>query len=384
MSTFYLDKAATTPVAKDVLDAVITSLDKFGNPSSLHRYGLEAEELLNGSKKEVSQLLGWSAGDWIFTGNGTESNNLAIFGTVQSWQEKGGHIVSTAIEHPSVIQPLRQLEAAGWQITFVPPNADGDVEIDSLLAALTPQTRLVTLMHVNNETGAMLPVAEMAEAIRSREKITLHVDASQSFGKLPDNHFQSFQAHLLTISGHKIGAFKGIGGLWVTRKRLLRPMVLGGGQQQGLRSGTENVPGIVSLGAAAKRAKRLAREDCMKRAWQMHQQLAESLAVAGWKIALPKHKSPYILMASMPGLPAEALVHAFERDGLFVSTSSACSSRDTQKGSQVLRAMGWTKAEMAGAIRFSFSPEDEFSVDDLVRIVMEHTSWVKKMAGGPR
>lgn len=371
----YFDTASTTPLLEEVKDTVKASLDTYGNPSSLHHQGVVVNQQVNLARKQVLHALGSSTGQLVFTGSGTEANNLAVFGTAKKYQGRGRHLVTTQVEHPSVLESVRALERQGWSVTYVPPEPDGNLLAQRVLDAVTSDTVLVSMMHVNNETGAVLPVQAVGEALKSHPKVLFHVDGIQAFGKITTN--VGF-ADLYSLSGHKIGAPKGIGALYIRPNLVIDPVIYGGGQEGGLRSGTENVLGIVSLGVAAE-LNREQQGSFLKHVEALARLLVSGLAeVPGCRVNRPAHASPYIISAAFPGLKGEVLVHALESQGLYVSTGSACSTRGGRvKASHVLGAMGKSTAEVTGTIRFSLgnwhSDED---IQQALAIVKEQTQWL--------
>lgn len=378
MTPIYFDTAATTPLLGEVKETIIKSLDIYGNPSSLHHHGVTAHKEVEQARKQLLKSLGLQNGQLIFTGGGTEANNLAVFGTARRFQGRGRHIVTTQIEHPSVLESVRALERQGWDVTYVPPEPDGNVLPERVLQAVTSETVLVTMMHVNNETGAKLPVEEVGQELMKNRKVLFHVDGIQAFGKLTDS--VAF-ADLYSMSGHKIGAPKGIGALYVRPNLELEPVLYGGGQEGGLRSGTENILGILAFSTAA----RVTRER-QSRAYQHVQKLAQLLAtglqkIDGCTVVRPREASPYIVSAFFPGLKGEVLVHAFESQGLFVSTGSACSTRGGSiKASHVFLAMGRTKEELGASLRFSLgSWHTEQDVEQALQVVAEQAKWLQSL-----
>ncbi|GGI97028.1 cysteine desulfurase [Alicyclobacillus cellulosilyticus] len=376
----YFDTAATTPLLPEVREALVAAFDNYGNPSSLHRKGVEAERAMASARAEVARCLGVEGGSVIFTGCGTEANNLAIFGTAWRHRDRGRHIVTTQIEHPSVLEPVRWLERQGWTVTYVPPQPDGSVRADDVLAAVRDDTVLVSMMHINNETGAILPVAEVARGLKARRKVVFHVDGIQAFGKVPACAKEA-GADLYTVSGHKIGAPKGIGALYIRQGLRIDPVLHGGGQEQGLRSGTENVLGIIALGVASA----VARQHAEAR-WQHVLRLADRLCagladVPGAVLQRPPVASPYIVSVTFPGLRGEVMVHALEEQGLYVSTGSACSTKGQHAtASHVLRAMGKRPDEVTGTLRFSLGwwhTEDD--VDAALAVVKERIGWLRSL-----
>ncbi|WP_290584601.1 cysteine desulfurase family protein [Alicyclobacillus sp.] len=378
----YLDNAATTPLLPEAEAAIREMIPLYGNPSSLHRKGVEAERRLETARRQVLGALGVREGRIVFTGGGTEANNLAIFGTLKRHGGRGRHIVTTRIEHPSVLEPFRALERAGWRVTYVAPDRDGWVPAERVLEAVADDTVLVSVMHVNNETGAILPVQEIGRHLRQRPKVIFHVDGIQAFGKIPDCLRQA-GADLYTVSGHKIGAPKGVGALYIRPGLEIEPVLHGGGQEGGLRSGTENTIGIAALGAAAEHAAARAKERYERVSAWCEQFIARLGQIPGCQVHRPREASPYIVSASFPGLRGEVLVHALESEGVFVSTGSACSSRGGHaKASHVLEAMGLTPAEVTGALRFSFGwHTEEAAVERAAQVIEQQVKWLYDAVG---
>lgn len=373
----YLDGAATTPLLPEVRRVLTDAFDLFGNPSSLHRKGVQSEEAIAKARKQVLRSIGSPSGRLVFTGCGTEANNLAIFGATKQFAARGRHLVTTQIEHPSVLEAFKVLEREGWQVTWVKPDADGNIPAERVLSALTDDTVLVSMMHVNNETGAILPVEEIGRALADRRKTLFHVDGIQAFGKL-ENCAKRTGADLYSVSGHKIGAPKGIGALFIRDGLQLAPILHGGGQEYGLRSGTENILGILAMGAAAE----LAQQRVAERAAVM-QRIADLFVaqlgkIPGCMVQRSLHASPYVVSASFPGLRGEVLLHALESKGVYVSTGSACSTHGGHAaGSHVLRAMGRSDREVTGTIRFSFGPWlDETDAEAALEAVREQAEWL--------
>jgi cysteine desulfurase len=377
MDELYFDTAATAPLLPEVQRVIVDTFGVFGNPSSLHRKGLEAEERLKSARAQVLKALGVARGRIVFTGGGSEANNLAIFGTARRYKERGRHLVTTQIEHPSVLEPFRALEREGWRVTYVAPEPDGSVKADRILDAVTDDTVLVSVMHVNNETGAILPIAEIGAALKERPKVLFHVDGIQAFGKVPGG-IRDIPVDLYSVSGHKIGAPKGVGALYLRHGVEISPLVYGGGQEDGLRSGTENLIGIVAMGAAADLAARNARQN-WEHVSHLSAKLCEGLSrLPRCTVHRPNPKSPYIVSASFSGLKGEVLVHSLEAHGLYVSTGSACSSRGGHsKGSHVLTAMKLPAAEINGTLRFSLAPwHSGADVDRALEIVESQVRWL--------
>lgn len=379
--TIYLDYAATAPLLDDVKERVTAMLDVFGNPSSLHRIGMDAEANLSAARESVLQALGARQGRLVFTGGGTEANNLAVQGSAPHLEGRGRHIITTAIEHPAVHEPLRALSARGWEVTYVRPDANGDVSLADVVNAIRQDTVLISMMHVNNETGAILPVEELSRVLEEYPKIRFHVDGTQALGKIPVR-LANTSIDLYTVSAHKIGALKGVGALYVRQGVRLEPILYGGGQEAGTRSGTENVLGADAFGIAAAIAVENVRLD--KDAAQTRQWFIDELEhIPGWTVRKPKSASPYIVNASLAGLRGEVIVHALESKGVFVSSGSACSTaRGKQKRSHVLEAMGLSTEEIDAAVRFSWHPgTNKEDLRKALVVVREQSEWLRSMVG---
>ncbi|ACV58290.1 cysteine desulfurase family protein [Alicyclobacillus acidocaldarius] len=376
----YFDYAATAPVRPEVRERMAEWLDIYGNPSSLHRMGMRAERALRHARDQVMQSLGARDGRLVFTGGGTEANNLAIYGVARAYANRGRHLVTTAIEHPAVREAMGDLEREGFDVSYVRPDHRGDVSAEDVLRHVRDDTVLVSVMHVNNETGAVLPVEQIADKLKAHPKVVFHVDGTQALGKIPVSLART-RIHLYAASGHKLGALKGVGALYVHASLRLKPHVVGGGQEFGLRSGTENVLGALSFGEAALHAVRDMENDVD--AERKRDRLARGLEELGYVLMNPKHHSPYILCAALPGARGEILVHAFEEKGLYVSAGSACSSgKHGREPSHVLTAMG-VKPELAlAAIRFSWHPGTRMSeIEHALEVVRERTAWIKQALG---
>jgi len=375
----YFDTAATTPLREEVRAAIQNSFAIFGNPSSLHRLGLQAEQVMEEARRTMKRQLDAPSAKFVFTASGTEANNLAIFGIANRARKNARHAVTTQIEHPSVLACFAELEARGWEVTYIAPRTSGDVSAADVLQAIRSDTALVSMMHVNNETGARLPVETVGQALRANPRVRFHVDGIQAFGKIPVS-FPHIGADVYTISGHKIGAPKGIAGACVRNGLALAPFVFGGGQEYGLRSGTENVLFAHALGVACHSADHLQAEQADVD--HLAQRLRRGLeTIPNACLITPNVTSPYILCVVFPRLRGEVLVHAFESAGLYASSGSACSTRAHQKRvSHVLKAMGWSEADAAGAIRLSIgSWHTVADVDKALEIVAAQTAWLYRM-----
>jgi len=375
----YLDNAATTRPDAEVVAAMVEALTAgYGNPSSLHGRGLDAERRVAAARAEVANALGVPPAWVLFTSGGTEANNLAIQGVAGSYGSRGRHLIATAVEHSSVLATLRALEARGWSATLLPVDRAGRVDPEEVRRALRPDTVLVSVMAVNNEVGTVQPLAAIARILRDARAggrlPLLHVDAVQAFGRVP---VPAADLDLLTVSAHKVHGPKGIGALVVREGVRLQPILHGGEQQHGVRPGTENVPGIVGFGRAAA----LLRADGPAQAERLHRLrsrllqraiLIDGIAVNG---SLGDSAAPHILNLRVAGVRGEILVHRLEEERIYVSTGSACHSRDPQP-SHVLLAMGLGREEALSSIRLSLArttTEDEIdaAADALARVVPE-------------
>ncbi|HHW03093.1 MAG TPA: cysteine desulfurase [Thermoanaerobacterales bacterium] len=394
MREVYLDNSATTKVSDRVAQFMYEVMTEYyGNPSSLHRKGIEAEKLLREARENIARALGVKPREIYFTSGGTESNNLAIKGTAYSMRKQGNHLITTTIEHPSVLEAFRQLEKEGFCVTYLGVDSRGVINIGALQKALRPDTILVSIMYINNEVGSIQPIKEVASCIRRNKNTVFHVDAVQAFGKIP---MEIEGIDLLSISGHKIYGPKGTGALFIREKVRITPLFNGGGQEQNIRSGTENMPGIAGLGAAAKEAFEnmhswgKTMKDLKKRLKDRILAEIPDTVLNGpdadedgscQDLDAPD-EAPHILNVSFLGARGEILLHALESHGIYVSTGSACSSHKEGK-SHVLSAMGKSNEEIDGAIRFSLSPfltiEDiDYTVDVLKKEVEEIRKFVRK------
>lgn len=357
----YLDYNATTPVAPEVADAIEPYLRTgFGNPSSDHRYGRRARQAVDQARAQVAALIGADTAEVVFTGCATEANNLAIFGVARALRGQRRHIVTSAIEHPAVMQPCQRLEEEGWDVTVVPVDGDARVDLEALSRRLRDDTALVTVMHANNEVGTLQAIAAIAKLAHARGAL-VHTDAAQSVGKIPVD-VDALGVDLLTIAGHKLYATKGVGALYVRRGTPITPLIVGAEHEQGLRPGTENVPAIVGLGEAASLAReRLssARVQLLEMRGLLHRLLADG--VAG--LTLNGHleqRLPNTLNVSFPGVSGRTLLHSVEAD-VAASVGSACHS-ESEDVSGVLAAMGIGSRRAMGAVRLSvglFTTESE-------------------------
>ena len=339
--------------------------EDFGNPSAMHLKGVEAEKYVREAAQTLAKILKVNEKEIIFTSGGTESNNLALFGGADANKRSGNHIITTSVEHAAVGQPAERLEQMGYEVTIVPVDHRGVVQLEALEKALRPDTILVSTMYVNNEVGAVMPVEEIAKLVHEKSpKALYHVDAIQAFGKYRI-YPKKAGIDMLSVSSHKIHGPKGVGFLYINEKVRIQPQILGGGQQAGMRSGTDNVPGIAGLGVAAKMVY-TDFDEKIEHMYQLKERLAEGflklpdVRLNGMEI---REGAPQILSASFLGVRSEVLLHTLEEKGIYVSAGSACSSHK-RKAAGTLSAMGMEAAQRESTLRFSFSEENTFEEVD--------------------
>ena len=350
---FYLDNAATTRVDDEVARAMVEAMTvDYGNPSSAHRLGVRASALLEGARGEVARALGGEARDVYFTSGGTEANALGVRGVAEA--ARGRHLVVSAIEHPSVLEAARRLVDKGWTLTEVAPEPSGVVDVEAMARAVTPDTALVALMLCSNELGTVQPVFEVARRCKAiAPRMHMHVDAVQAFGKVAFTVGQG-PIDSLAVSAHKIHGPKGAGALWLRRGARVASLTVGGGQERGVRPGTEGVPGAVGLGAAARRA-HAERGAAIVKMLALRDQLVEGARAIFPKLRVngdPARTAPHIASLGFVGVAAEPLLHALEAREVYVSAGSACAAKD-RKPSHVLKAIG--VPDDVGVLRFSFA-----------------------------
>ena len=357
MVEVYLDNSATTKCFPSVAEVMTKIMcEDYGNPSSMHMKGVEAEQYLKASRHTIAKVLKVNEKEIFFTSGGTESDNLAIIGTALANHRRGKHIITTQIEHPAVLEPMEYLESIGYQVTYLPVDSKGRIRLEDLEKALRKDTILVSIMHTNNEIGSLMPIAEAGSLIkRFSPSICFHVDGVQGFGKkkiFP----KKMGIDLLSVSGHKIHGPKGIGFLYVNEKVKIQPILFGGGQQKGLRSGTENVPAIAGLGKAVEEIYQFLDQD-VERIYQLKQYLVEGLeklpgvTVNGYT---GYDSAPHVVSMSVEGVRSEVLLHALEDKKIYVSAGSACASNKPMV-SKTLKAIGVKKELLDSTIRLSLS-----------------------------
>jgi cysteine desulfurase len=353
----YLDNAATTRPHPQVVEAVMRALTQdYGNPSSLHGLGVAAERLVDAAREAVARSVGVAPEEIVFTSGGTEANVLALVGAAR--RSRGRHLVTTAVEHSSVLEPLRRLARQGWELDVLPVDRAGRVRPEQVERVLRPDTAVVSVMAVNNELGTVQPLPEIARVVQRHRaaggRALLHVDAVQAWGKVPLRP-AAWGVDVMTLSGHKVHGPKGVGALYVRRGVLLEPLLAGGDQERGLRPGTENVPGIAGLGAAAALLAREGEEAAARMRDLLARLRAQLQRLPDVRINTPEDgAAPHILSVTVRGVRGETLVHRLEQDGVYISTGSACHSRDPRP-SHVLLAAGLTPDEARSTVRLSLS-----------------------------
>ncbi len=349
-ATVYLDNSSTTAVCPTAVKYINDALQNYGNPSSLHLMGMHAEGELTAAREAAAGVLGCRTDEVFFTGSGTEANNTAIFGAVKSRCKRGKRIVTTSIEHPSVLMVMDRLTELGFEVVKLRPNADGVIDINQLKNSVNRETILVSIMLVNNEIGSMQPLRAAREAIKSAgAPALLHCDAVQAFGKIRCN-VRELGVDMLSASAHKINGPKGIGILYKEKNVHIRPLILGGGQENGLRSGTESVPLIAGLRGAIEELPNSA--SFLAEMKKLRDYTAQKLLDTGFIILNSSEDAvPYILNISLPGYRSETLLHFLESKGIFVSSGSACAKG---QGSYVLHEIGLPQPTVDSALRISF------------------------------
>lgn len=355
----YLDNSATTKCmgeAKDIFVKLL--LEDYGNPSSMHTKGVEAEKYIKEAKEKIAKNIKSDVKEIYFTSGGTESNNLAIIGTAMANKRAGKHVITSAIEHPSVINPFKYLEEEGFRVTYLPVDENGIVVLKELEDAICEDTILVSIMYVNNEIGSVQPVEKIAEIIKNKNRNTLyHVDAIQAFGKY--RIYPKKQGiDMLSVSGHKINAPKGVGFIYINEKVKIKPLILGGGQQKGMRSGTENTAGDAALGVAVEKSYENLSEK-IDRLYELKEFFVDEIKkIEGTNIngLTGRESAPHIVSVSFKDVRSEVLLHALESKNIYVSAGSACSSNKPAP-SRTLQAIGLAPELIESTVRFSFSFE---------------------------
>jgi len=357
----YLDNSATTKVFPQVAELMTKVMcEDYGNPSSMHRKGVEGERYIRYARETLAKLLKVSEKEILFTSGGTESDNTAIIGCAMANNRRGRHLVTTKIEHPAVLQTMHYLETQGFRVTYLPVDKSGRVRLEDLQNAITPETILVSMMLVNNEIGSIQPIEEAGALIkRMNPNILFHVDAVQGFGKIKI-YPKRMNIDLMSVSSHKIHGPKGVGFLYVGERVKIMPITYGGGQQKNLRSGTENVPGIAGMTMAAEMAYENFEED-VNRLYGLKEYFIQGITkLEGIQIngltedGNLRRTAPHVVSVSVAGVRSEVLLHALEDKGIYISAGSACASNKPQT-SETLKAIGLQREYWDSTIRFSFS-----------------------------
>ena len=378
----YLDNSATTKATEGVRDKLVQALyEDYGNPSSMHRMGVKAEQYMKDAAATIAANLKVEPKEILFTSGGTEANNLAIIGTAMANKRRGNHIITTRIEHPSVHQPFVYLEEKGFEVSFAPVDSAGRLIKEKLIELVKDNTLLVSMMYVNNEIGSVQEISELVKELKARKKdLIIHVDAVQAVGKYRI-YPKREGIDLLSFSGHKIHGPKGIGALYVSEKVKINPIVFGGGHQRGLRSGTENVPGIAGLGQAVAEVytdfdTKIERMYTLKQKFLREVSRLENIRINGvplgcteeFELELLKQSAPHIMSVSFAGVRSEVFLHALEDKGIYVSSGSACSSHHPTP-SVTLTAIGMPKDLMDSTLRFSMS---EMTTEEEIDYTLEN------------
>ncbi|WP_048080567.1 MULTISPECIES: cysteine desulfurase NifS [Methanobacterium] len=377
----YMDHSATSPVDPEVFEAMKPYfVDNFGNASTLYSLGRDARKAMEAAREQVASLIGAKPEEVIFTSGGTESDNIAIKGTVYRLKNKGNHIITSAIEHPAVRETCKYLEKNGFEVTYLPVYEEGIVRVSDLEDAITDKTILITIMHANNEIGTIQPIAEIGKIAREN-KIYFHTDAVQTIGKIPVN-VEEMNVDMLSLSAHKVYGPKGIGALYVKKGVRLEPIIHGGGHEKGLRPGTENVSGIVGLGKACELAEKNLLEDA-KYITNLRDKLIDGILNSIEQSYLDGHRTkrlPNNVNLRFTGIEGESLVLHLDSKGVAASTGSACSSKSLEP-SHVLIALGLEHVEAHGSLRLTLGKENtEEEVDYVITAVKEVVETLRKLS----
>jgi cysteine desulfurase len=376
----YMDYAATSPLYEEVIETIAEVMKShYGNPSSIHRLGIEAEKLLQSAKGVIATSLKVSPSEIICTSGGTESNNLAIKGVAYNYQQRGKHLITTQIEHPSVKEVFAGLEQEGFRVTYLPVTKTGSVKLEDLQSAICEDTILVSIMYVNNEIGTIQPIREIGHYLAGFPKIIFHVDAVQGIAKLPLEP-KTWRIDLCSASAHKFRGPKGAGFLYRRAGVQLKPLLAGGGQEFGVRSGTENVPLIVGMAKALRinmddLASKIARKYTLRQQLLAGIAAIPELSISGSE--LEQEMAPHIVHFTFAGMKAEVVVHALEQKGIYISTRSACTSGESEP-SEVMLALGYPRDVAASGLRISFS--DEHQAQDIALFLRSLQEVVKELA----
>ncbi|MBE6748938.1 MAG: cysteine desulfurase [Ruminococcaceae bacterium] len=371
----YFDNSATTKPSENAVTATAFALTEcWGNPSSLHSLGTEANNALNKAKKQVSSLLGCQSENFFFTSSGTAANNTAIFGAFEKQKRLGNRIVTTAIEHPSVSEPLKRLEQNGVEVIKINPDKNGKINEDEFFSSINDKTILVSCMAVNNEVGSIMPIPTIRSAVkRAKSPALIHTDCVQAFGKIPLSP-NSLGADIITVSAHKIHGPKGIGGIYLKAKNIIKPYMLGGEQESNIFAGTQGMPAILGFGAAAEDAKDI--QENSKKVAELKSYLVENIKdIKSVRINSPEDAIPYILNISILGLPSQPIVNFMSEKNILISAGSACKMGHR---SPVLTAMNLDSRVIDSAVRISFS---RYNTIEEVKLLIEAIKEIDKKYG---
>lgn len=382
MKRIYLDHSATTPVDERVADVVRDCmLNNFGNPSSIHSFGRDAKELKENARRIIAEMINCSPEEIYFTSGGTEADNLALLGYVRNHDNNGKHIIVSSIEHPAVLRTAMELENVGYAVTYVAPDGLGTIHPEGVYEAITDQTILISIMHVNNEVGTINDIAAIGQIARER-RIAFHTDAVQSFGKIPID-VDAMHIDILSLSSHKIYGPKGVGAIYIRNGIELRSRVFGGKQESGIRSGTENLPGIVGMGLAAKISSEIIGDEAREVA-ALRDALTRLITAELSDVKLnghPTNRLPGNLSLTFYGVEGEALLLTLDLEGIAVSTGSACSSGKSD-ASHVLTAIGLSDEDANSTLRFSLGRSNNFEdIQRTAEIIINTVNRLRSMSG---
>ena len=379
----YLDNSATTKPRQKVVDEMMTMLtEDYGNPSSLHRMGLDVEKKIETSRKIIADYLKANKEEIMFTSGGTESNNIAIQGLVNKYARGKKHLITSKIEHSSVVNVFKYFEEQGYKVTYIDVDSNGLIDLEQLKESISDETSLISIMYVNNETGTVQDIGKIKQIINSTNKdVKLHVDGVQAFGKI-NMDIKSLGVDTFSFSGHKIHGPKGVGGLFVRKGLKLDPIIFGGGQEKNIRSGTENTPGIIGLGVAVDELAKNFKEEheqIQELKLYFYQAVSDNIEDIKLNSFMDDRSAGHILNISFRDTRGEVLLHYLESDNIYVSTGSACSSNGKGKSS-VLKAIKLTDIEIDGAVRFSFSYENtKDQLDTVVEKLKKAVEEIRKI-----
>ena len=376
----YFDNSATTKCSKAAMEIMCEALsENFGNPSSLHNFGFTAEKYIKNSRAIIASTLKCDVKEIVFTSGGTEGNNMAIRGCAYAYQKRGKHIITTSVEHAAVINPCKQLEKEGFEVTYLPVDEKGVVSVEDVKNALRDDTILVAIMYVNNEIGSVMPISQIGSLLKDRPNTYFFVDAIQAFGKYQINP-KNMGIDMMSVSGHKLHGPKGSGFLYIKDKVRVEPIILGGGQENALRSGTENVPAIAGLGVAVKEAYdnlsvNVERMTSVKKHLRERLSEIDDIVINGPDC---DEGAPHIVSVTVTGVRSEVMLHTLEEKGIYVSAGSACSSNKPSP-SRTLQAIGLSGLPLESTIRFSFCEDNTIEeVDEAIEVMKATVPTLRK------